>query len=316
MNNRQYVGSSQPVTGMAVSTPMSILIPPHIDWCQAAGLSPATVEARRRVLQAADAALPWGIDTATTEELATWLVGPKPPNHWRPWTRVTYYGHLDGFYTWATTGEDCELDYNPAAGLRRPAGGEHAPNPVTTYELETALARSNWWWQRVIMLAAYAGLRRGDIVTLTRGDVSADWIRIRDGKGNKSARIPTHPHIWSQVRDSPAGRLVLSPTLHRPVPPGRLSMMARAHFDAIGMPDVHLHRFRHWFATMLLETGTDLLTASKLMRHASPAQMASYALVSKQRLDAGINALPRFGPVRSRLVGRQSSTVSVQRITA
>lgn len=307
-------GSSQSVQDTALSAFMSVLIPPHLTYLRAAGTPKATIDARRRVLMAADTAMPQGIDEATTEECAAWLVGPPPPHEWKPWTRATYFGHLNGFYLWATDDDGGELDYNPCARLRRPQGGKADPHPVTQGELEMALARSPYWWQLPILLASFGGLRVGDIVALRREDVTMDWITCRHGKGDKTLRVPTHPTIWTAVRTRARGLLVTSPKWHRPIKPGNLSVLARRHFDSIGMPDVHMHRFRAYFATMLLEGGVDLLTASKLMRQANTSTMAHYGLVSPQRLRAGIDVLPIVGQ-RSRLIGRQGNTVQIRRRT-
>ena len=306
-------GSSQTVQSPALSDHMSVLIAPHLIYVRAAGMAATAIAARRRILMAADTAMPCGIDEATTEECATWLAGPPPPHEWKPWTRATYFGHLNGFYLWATGGDDSELDYNPCAKLKRPKGGEADPNPVTQQELEAALARSPFWWQLPIILAAFGGLRVSDIVSLRREDVTPDWLTVRHGKGDKTLRVPTHPTIWSAVRIAARGLLVTSPKLHRPIKADNLSVLARRHFDKIGMPDVHMHRFRDYFATMLLEGGVDLLTASKLMRHANTSTMAHYALVSPQRLRAGIDVLPVVGGQRSKLIGRQHNTVQIRR---
>lgn len=269
---------------------MTILLNPHLTHLRAVGKSAATVEARHYVLSAADRALPYGIDEASTDDWLEFLAVQR----WAAWTRATYFGHYSGFYEWATDGYDSPLDWNPLANVPRPPGGHNLPDPVDTHELETAIRRSDEWWQFAIALAAHAGLRAGELADLQREDVTAERIRVRHGKGDKPREIPTHPEIWERVAGRPAGPLLVSPVRHVPVSRHRLTVMARRHFDDIGMPDVHMHRFRHWFATALIRRGVDISIVSKLMGHASLSTTQMYVLISgRQRRDA-IQLLPGF----------------------
>lgn len=258
---------------------MSDLIERHMAWMRAGGMSPkTTVPARKRLLGVADNTLPSGLAGATTDHLVAFLDRP----HAAQWTRCTYFMHLSGFYRWAT--ENDELPQNPMAKLKRPRPPADMPHPITDDELETALACSNSYWRLIIALAAYAGLRRGDISALRREDVTAETIRIRQGKGHKDAVLPTHPKIWELVEPLPRGRLV-------DCEPRNLSVSARRHFDRIGMPDVHLHRLRHWHATKLVERGADIRIVQSLMRHSSLATTAKYLEVADNRRRDAIGLL-------------------------
>ena len=261
---------------------MSALLSPHLRHLRAAGCSPATIHDRERLLTCADQALPHGIDHARPDEIEDFLAHQG----WAPWTRRTYYNHLRAFYDWATDEEtDPGLDRNPIAKLARPKSPDDAPHPVTDEELAYALANSDERWQRVIALAAYAGLRAGEIRRCQRQHITAKRVRIVLGKGRKTAEVPTHDEIWRRVADLPPGPAAV-PAHYR------LSTRAREHFDRLGLPDVHLHRFRHWYATALLRGGADIMTVKELMRHRSIQTTAAYlALVDGQRRLA-IRTLP------------------------
>jgi integrase len=267
---------------------MNDLIATHLTQLRAEGKSPDTILARRYWLAAADRRLPYGIDDVTPEELAAYLANPR----WSPNTRAIGWRHLAGFYRWASSGPDPWLDGNPMAGMTPPRGTRGIPNPVTDKELAYAYRESSDGWKLVIALAAYAGLRRSEIATIQRRHVDAEWVRVEHGKGDKTRTVPTHPDLWQLVEARPAGHLVYGWKLGRPVAPHRLSCLAREHFDRLGLPDVHLHRLRDWFATKQIERGHDISEVRESMGHASLATTQIYVLVTGGQRRLAVNSLP------------------------
>jgi integrase len=277
-----------PISGQKEYRGMSELIDVHLAHIRAEGAATTTIDARRKVLGFADHAMPYGIDTATTAELADWLGTPG----WSGWTRVTYYSHLKALYDWACGGDDPWLDWSPMDGIRRPRNPTVVPHPVTDDELAAALARSDDWWRLVITLAAWAGLRAAEICRLRREDVSVERVRIWRGKGGRDAEVPTHPAVWTVVEGRPPGLLVRARRAVGPMRSGTLSAEARHHFDAIGQPAVHLHRFRHWYGTAMLRAGTDVRVIQTLMRHSSLATTAGYLQVGDEQREMAVRTLP------------------------
>lgn len=262
---------------------MTELLSHHLMHLRAAGYSANTIRDRERLVLAADRALPHGIDTASTQELERFLANPT----WAAWTRATYFRHIAGLFTWAVAASPPYLDWNPAAHLKAPRNPDSDPNPVTDDELAAAMERSNERWQLAIALAAFAGLRATEVGTQRRERITEEHITIA-GKGQRTLKIPTHHEIWRRVKDMPPGYVITSRT-GRPMD---VSNCARGHFDRLDMPDVHMHRFRHWYACALLKAGTDIRTVQALMRHKSLATTAAYlALVDGQR-SLAIAALP------------------------
>jgi integrase len=261
---------------------MSQLLRAHIVHLKAAGYSQRTYDERQRVVAMADQQLPYGIDQAATHELEAFLATPG----WSQWTKCTYHGHLVAFYRWAVRSN--LLTWDPSADLIPPRNPEADPNPVTDDELAAAMGRSDPWWQLVVALAAYGGLRASEIANQRRENVTADAITIH-GKGNRTKQVPTHAEIWARVKNLPPGLLLGLPI---GAPYKDLPARARRHFDAIGLPDVHLHRFRAWYGTALVLAGVDIFTVRDLMRHRSIKTTEGYVLIAgRQRRDA-ITALP------------------------
>lgn len=278
------------------------LIDEYLAHMRAGGYAARTITDRGELLARMNDQLPQGLYEATTSELTQWLADPT----WSQWTRCTYFGHVNGFFRWATTGDDPPLDWDPSADLHRPRNPNRVPHPVTEEELNAALSRSDRRWRLVVLLAAFAGLRAGEISRLRREDVTTERIRVVRGKGGRDAALPTHPAIWALVARMPSGLLVRTRT-GREFTGDQLSVMARHHFDSINMPEVHLHRFRHYFATMLLRkkdnggAGADIREVQALMRHSSLATTAGYLQVTDEQLVRAIGNLPDLLEDRDRV---------------
>lgn len=141
-------------------TVMTDLIAAHERHIRAGGYAPATtVAARVRLLRVLDRQLPMGLEQSTTEELADFLANEA----FAPWTRYCYYGHIRMFFSWATAGPDPLLDYDPTAGLIRPRQPHGIPRPATDDQVQHALAAAIDPWLLYIRLAAYAGMRAGEV---------------------------------------------------------------------------------------------------------------------------------------------------------
>ena len=251
----------------------------------------ATIAARIRFLWWADTALPFGVENASPQEI-TQLWGQQ---QWKPWSRSTNWSHLHEFYRWATGGDDPYLTMDPMANLPRPRGGQCVPRPVTDEELDIALRRSpDRPWRAAVMLAAYAGLRASEAANINRSHITEQHLRVIGGKGGKDAVIPTHPLLWAYVKDLPPGPVVLAPS-GRPMAPHRLISYQCHHWRKLGLPEVTMHRFRHWYGTALLRAGADLRTVQELMRHTSILTTQIYTLVTSPQRTAALLRLPVLG---------------------
>ena len=172
--------------------------------------------------------------TASIRPIATKSPAYLENPGWSTWTRSTYWSHFHGYYLWAYDAD--ELTCNPMVGLIRPPAGECVPDPVTDDELALALQRSpDQPWRLAIMLAAYAGLRGGEIARIRREDVTEAHVRVRKGKGGRDALIETAPILWEFIRDRPLGPLVRSIT-GRAMSGHRLVAHQASHWRRIGLP--------------------------------------------------------------------------------
>jgi integrase/recombinase XerD len=262
---------------------VSELISSHRRWMTAASLSPRTIRARVRLLRALHDALPFGLAYASTDELEGWLGNEV----WSDWTRRTYANHIRAFYAWAN---GRYLAGDPAADLIRPRRPKSVPRPVSDDQLAVALESAEPW-RTAITLAAYGGLRLSELAGVHREDVTEETIHIREAKGGDAQSVDTHPKVWALVRDRPPGPLLWRPNGRRATA-GWFSDNERAYFDSIGLHEVTMHRFRHWFGTMLLNAGADLRVVQEAMRHQSVASTEGYTKVAGGQRRLAIRSLP------------------------
>ncbi len=262
---------------------MSYLIDAHLAHLRALGQSPYTIEARESVLRRLHDALPYGLVYVEVTDLDAWL------GRYTGWSLYTYDSHIRAFCTWA---DGVHLDCSALLAKPRPKSPTCLPNPVTDDELRTALQRSDPWWHLVIHLASLAGLRVSEIAGLRREDVTETTVLIRRGKGGDPGNVPTHPYLWRLLRAMPPGRVVLSCRGEAILNGHYLSVRARRHFDGIDLPGVHLHRFRDWYATSMLNAGATIRTVQECLRHKSITSTQGYTLVTGNQRREAVASLP------------------------
>jgi integrase/recombinase XerD len=145
----------------------------------------------------------------------------------------------------------------------------------------------------ILLLLARLGLRAGDIVALTLGDL--DWhratVRVR-GKGRRDAQLPLPQDAGDALLAYlERGRPVVASerTFLTVRPPARpfatsasISNVVCFALERAGIhdpPSRGAHLLRHSAATAMLRAGTSLDTISTLLRHRSPDSTAHYAKV-------------------------------------
>jgi integrase/recombinase XerC len=255
------------------------LIPRYAAYLRSLSSSPRTIGDWTRTLTAMDRDLPYGLEQANADELIAWL--------WRDGlsmaSRDAYYSAMAGFYRWAVKFEI--FDFNPAADIARPKPPHRLPNPVTDAELIAVLERAADPYRTWVLLAAYGGLRCIEISRLRREHITEQTITLH-GKGGKKRIVPTHPAVWAVVGGLPAGPITEHDERY-------ISIRSALYFQrTLKMPDIHMHRFRHWFGTNVQRRNKDLRVTQQLMGHSNPSTTAGYALVFDEDATAAVNALP------------------------
>lgn len=144
----------------------------------------------------------------------------------------------------------------------------------------------------IIALATTTGMRRGEVVTINLADFQDDngggTLVIRKAKRNKARKAYVRNGAyaalrdWLSVRGSQPGPLFLA--IHKGGEVQEHGVTTQALGDMLAKRLVQAgistpttwHDFRRTFASTLLDSGTDLVTVSRLMGHEQTTTTAKY----------------------------------------
>jgi integrase len=150
--------------------------------------------------------------------------------------------------------------------------------------------------KRAFLFACYTGLRYSDIKAITWGDIKDGKLHFRQKKTSGFEYMPlneTALSILSQCRGKNELPFPEKPVFNIP-DKNHLSNKLKPWIKAAGIKKkISFHCSRHTFATMLLTSGTDLYTTSKLLGHKSIASTAIYAKIVDEKKLMAVNGLPQ-----------------------
>lgn len=150
------------------------------------------------------------------------------------------------------------VDYS---GLVKRLPENNAKTQTLTIEQVRALAdAASEPVRAAIWIGLLTGCRRGEVCKIAPEDIGADVIRIQAGntKTLRYREVPIVPALRPWLAYLP-----LSVTFE-----GVKSGIRRARVKA-GLPGIGFHILRHSCATILLQSGADLYTISKILGHSS-----------------------------------------------
>lgn len=119
-----------------------------------------------------------------------------------------------------------------------------------------------------IWIALLTGARRGEICKLQAVDIGADSILIHAGntKTLRTRTVPIVPPLRPWLKSIPL-----------PINYEGIKTGFRRAREAANMPQVHFHDLRHSCASILIASGCDLFTVSKILGHSSVKTTERYS---------------------------------------
>jgi len=193
------------------------------------------------------------------------------------------------FFYQRTLGKTWAVDRIPYA--KKP---KRLPLVLTQDEVQCLLNAITIPLHRTLAMTMYAaGLRIGEAIALTVGDIDSKQmvIRIVQGKGRKDRLALLSPVLLENLRQHhrryrPASWLFPGDIAGKHITKAAVShAIARAR-HAVNHKRVTAHCFRHSFATHLLEAGTNLRTIQVMLGHACLRTTAAYTHVSAKLIRA------------------------------
>lgn len=221
-----------------------------------------------------------GLLTARDTQLRAYLAS----HEWAPETRKSQRSTIRSFYSWAF--DEGLIESDPARRLPAVRIPQTVPKPIPEQVLADALARADRETWRMLVLGAYAGLRRSEIAQVHSDDVTPQGLRVQ-GKGGRVRVVPMHPLVV-QAFDGVHGWMFPSP-LHQ----GRHVNhdYIRQRMDRILPRPWTTHTLRHRFASRAYTGSRDLRAVQTLLGHSKPETTARYVLVTQDSLVAAVGSL-------------------------
>jgi integrase/recombinase XerD len=190
---------------------------------------------------------------------------------------------------------------NPVASFPKIKRPKLLPRPFGRDEAQRLLALDLPALDRVVRALLFGtGLRVSPLCTLKIGDVTFDPPVIRAVvKGDKPQVIPMPPAVKELVyayvlahTDLKGHSWLLTQRSGRPYNRRLLAQMTHRWGTAARVPDCTPHRFRHTFATAMLEEGTDLRLVQAALGHEDIKSTTLYTEVTQVALTAAMQRLP------------------------
>jgi integrase/recombinase XerC len=244
-----------------------------------AKLSPVTIKDRMEVIGRLQAHLgPLPLLEVAAEDLTAWQ---HTVGHLAPATVNIYTRHVKAFYDWALLFDYITID--PTRRLTVPKVRRGVPHPTKPEELRLIFACARGHLRLAFVLAAFAGLRRGEICRLRWDDVDLDSptpTALIFGKGGIERVVPLLPPVVTELKalESRRGYVVLRPD-GRPLVPAGLSITTHYWFQSNGI-ETTLHSLRHAYATSAARITRDPLFVRDLLGHASVSTTEIYMQTS------------------------------------
>lgn len=222
---------------------------------------------------------PWAV---TEAQIITWVGGQD----WRRETRRSTYASLRGFWAWGVRVGRCAV--SPAASLPSVRPEPPCPRPTPDRMYRDALARADRRERLILMLAATAGMRRGEIAQVHVTDLIEDLVGaslIVHGKGGKTRIVPLEGPVVLALREAclAGGGWAFPGAID-----GHLSAQRVGNLASRLLPEGWtLHTLRHRCATKVDEVA-GLIAAQRILGHASVATTQRYVTASDEALRRAI----------------------------
>ena len=193
-----------------------------------------------------------------------------------------------------------DVDANPAEKIKKPARYKAKQHEAWTDEqISLFLSRASPIWRRAVTVALYTGLRRGDLVRLSRSHIKNDWIEIDIEKTSGHTAIPMRPELAAELEQQmPAASLMLIPTARgRQMRPDSLTHGIQKEWRRLGVEDgPPVHGLRRSAIIRLLEAGCSVEEVRSIT--AQSKRMVEYYAAGKHRREVAAGAMIKLGEHR------------------
>lgn len=140
----------------------------------------------------------------------------------------------------------------------------------------------------IIEFAINTGLRKSEILNLEWKDVQGEEIIVR-GKGDRIRTVPLNARAQAIISRQPKKDSYVFD-----IPNRRQPDLMRRTFDQIKKRtgiDFYLHLLRHYFTTVLIEKGVDLITVAAILGHSKLTTSLIYSHTDQEKQKEAVRRL-------------------------
>ena len=232
----------------------------------------------------------------------------------KPSTAANRYAGLRAFFKWAV--DEGEIKDSPMAKMRKPKQPEHVTPVLSTEQIESIIkaCKGDGFAERrdmaIVRLFLATGARLAEVAGLrwtpndpTTHDVELDQgiVRIM-GKGRRERvvhagakavkALDRYERVRRQHPDAQSTVYWLG--RHGPMTPSGISQVIKDRGAQAGIPELHAHMFRHWYAHAMLAAGHQEGDVMVLAGWRSREMLARYG--RQLRADRALEASRRLNP--------------------
>lgn len=169
-------------------------------------------------------------------------------------------------------------------------------------------------YRALLAIAYYSGLRRAELFALNAASIDRhQGYLIIKGKGGKIRTVPIVTRLKPYIRNLPhKGRIFTSATTGEEY--DNVDRLLARTCEAVGMPTISMHTFRHAFAVHALMRGVSLRTLQMVMGHSSIKTTERYLRLVPTDLAKDLDKVPRKLTQRARCIAPKIKPKSTSNI--
>ena len=229
---------------------------------------------------------------------------------------ATKHGRRQANYVMAVVSVACEhgkehgiIANNPVKGIKRLRRDRQLPaanRPWTQDERRVVLTEVPAQIRVPIALAMFTGLRKGDVLSLTKTAIRNGRIWRRTGKTSQEVSVPIHPDLAKLLAAVPAhDAITIAATTYGT--PWSVSGFNSTFIKAIAklertgriVPGLTFHGLRHTCGTLLVEAGFDIDSVRRWLGQKTLA-MAIHYTATADTSDRMRGMMKKFDPLGSK----------------
>tara|TARA_R110002072_G_scaffold7503_2_gene40937 strand:- start:732238 stop:733158 length:921 start_codon:yes stop_codon:yes gene_type:complete len=246
----------------------------------------------------------------TKKKVLLFFMYGRTERHWKPRTFRTYYMSLRVFFRWCV--REGYMEQNPTEDIELPRIERPLPKGLSkqqaiqllemvyNYPFETTYQKFRN--HAIFAMFIFAGLRKGELLSLNYGDVDVEQqtIFVRRGKGAKDRIVPMSNTLAGILKNYRRERKKKNKTCIKFFTSSKhdcgFTVHGLKHLTEKLRKNISIqftiHQLRHTFATLMMEGGCDIYSLSKMLGHCDIKTTTIYLSASVEHLRSQLTKHP------------------------